>query len=40
VGVPLIDATMNGSLRARERSVTVAYAIGLAALSTALLFAH
>ena len=37
-GVARIGAAV--SLRARERSITVAYAIGLATVSTALLFAH
>jgi uncharacterized membrane protein YfcA len=38
--IPYARVGARVSLRARERSVTVAYAIGLAALSTALLFAH
>jgi uncharacterized membrane protein YfcA len=38
--IPFARVGARVSLRARERSVTVAYAIGLAALSTALLFAH
>lgn len=38
--IPFARVGARVSLRARERSVTVAYAVGLATVSTALLFAH
>jgi uncharacterized membrane protein YfcA len=38
--IPFARVGAHVSLRARERSITVAYAIGLATVSTALLFAH
>jgi uncharacterized membrane protein YfcA len=38
--IPFARVGAHVSLRAKERSITVAYAVGLATVSTALLFAH